>query len=60
MTRPGDPTGKEYYSISAHTYVRNAVKNVKLLLQEEGRNLKSTAKTPFPSTTHRPEMDMTA
>ena len=59
VTRPGDPTGKEYYSFSAHTYVRNAVKNVKLLLQEEGRNLKSTAKTPFPSTTYRPEMDMT-
>jgi hypothetical protein len=57
VTRPGDPTGKEYWSFSAHTYVKNAVKNVKLMLLEEGRNLKSTAKTPFPSTTYRPEMD---
>ena len=59
VTRPGDPSGKEYWSFSAHTYVRNAVKNVKLMLQEENRNLKSTAKTPFPSTTYRPELDMT-
>ena len=59
VTRPGDPTGQEYWSFSAHTYVKNAVKNVKLLLQEEGRGLKSTAKTPFPSTTYRPEVDTT-
>jgi hypothetical protein len=57
VTRPGDPSGKEYWSFSAHTYVRNAVRNVKMMLQEEGRGLKSTAKTPFPSTTYRPEMD---
>ena len=59
VMRPGDPTGREYWSFSAHTYVRNAVKNVRLLLQEEGRGLKSTAKTPFPSTTYRPEVDTT-
>lgn len=60
VTRPGDPTGQEYYwSFSAHTYVKNAVKNVILLLEEEGRGLKSTAKTPFPSTTYRPEIDTT-
>ena len=59
VTRPGDPTGQEYWSFSANTYVKNAVKNVKILLQEEGRGLKSTAKTPFPSTTYRPEVDMT-
>lgn len=58
VTRPGDPSGMEYWSFSAHTYVKNAVKNVKLLLQEEGRGLKTTAKTPFPSTTYRPEMDL--
>ena len=57
VTRPGDPTGKEYWSFSAYTYVRNAVKNVKLLLQEEGRNMKTTAKTPFPNSTYRPETD---
>jgi hypothetical protein len=51
VTRPGDPTGQEYWSFSAHTYVKNAVKNVKLLLQEEGRG--------FPSTTYRPEVDTT-
>jgi hypothetical protein len=32
---------------------------VKLLLQEEGRGLKSTAKTPFPSSSYRPEVDTT-
>ena len=58
ITRPGDSSGREYWSFSAHTYVRNAVRNVKLLLQQEGRGLKSTARTPFPSTTYRPEMDM--
>jgi hypothetical protein len=57
VTRPGDPSGKEYWSFSAATYVKNAVRNVKLLLQAEGRNLKSTAKTPFPSSTYRPETD---
>ena len=30
---------------------------MKLQLQAEGRNLKSTAKTPFPSSTYRPETD---
>ena len=40
--------------------MKNAVKNVNLLLlPEEGRGLKSTAKTPFPSTAYRPEVDMT-
>jgi hypothetical protein len=29
-----------------------------MLLQEEGRGLKATAKTPFPSSTFRPETDM--
>ena len=40
----------KYWSFSAQTHVRNAVKNVKLLLQEEGRGLRSTATTPFSST----------
>ena len=59
VTRPGDNTGREYWSFLAHTYVRNAVRNVKLLLQEEGRSLKSTAKAPFSSMTYRLEMDVT-
>jgi hypothetical protein len=57
-TIPNDATGGEYWSMSSHSYVRNAVQNVKLLLNEEGRGLKSTAKTPF-STTYRPELDTT-
>jgi hypothetical protein len=57
MTRPGDPSGKEYWSFSVTTYVKNAVRNVKLFLKAEGRNLKSTAKTPFASSTFRPETD---
>jgi hypothetical protein len=59
VTRPGDPTGREYWSFSANTYTKHAVRNVKLLLEEEGRGLKSTAKTPFPSTTYGPEVDTT-
>ena len=35
------------------------MQNVKLLLQAEGRFLKTTAKTPFPSCTYRPETDTT-
>jgi hypothetical protein len=57
VTRPGDPSGKEYWSFSAVTYIKNAVRNVKLMLQAEGRNLKTTAKTPFPSSAYRPETD---
>ena len=57
VTRPGDPIGREYWSFSANSYVKNAVRNVKLLLQEDGHGLKSTVKTPFPSTTYHPEVD---
>ncbi len=57
VTRPGDPSGKEYWSFSAVMYIKNAVRNVKLMLQAEGRNLKTTARTPFPSSAHRPETD---
>lgn len=56
VTRSSDPTGREYWSFSAHTYVVNAVKNVKTLLQEEGWGLKKS--TPFPSTTYHPEVDL--
>ncbi len=59
VTRPGDPTGREYWAFSANTYVKNAVRNVKLLLQADGRNMKTTAKLPFSSTTYRPETDTT-
>jgi hypothetical protein len=59
VTRPGDPSGREHWSLSAYTYVKNAVRNVKLLLNEEGRGLKSTAKTPFSKSSYRPELDTT-
>ena len=59
VQKPKDPSGREYWSFSAETYVKNAVKNVKILLQEEGRGLKSNANTPFPSSTYRPEVDTT-
>jgi hypothetical protein len=59
VTQPGDPTGHEYWAFSANTYVKNAVCNVKIILKAEGRNLKTTAKSPFPSTTYRPETDTT-
>jgi hypothetical protein len=44
--------------MSAHLYVRNAVNNVREMLQSEGFDLKMTAKTPFPSN-YRPELDVT-
>jgi hypothetical protein len=53
---PNDNTGREYWSMSSYTYVKNAVNNVKQLLLEENRYLKTTAKTPFPSG-YRPELD---
>ena len=58
-TRAEDPSGREYWSLSAYTYVKNAVRNVKLLLNEVGRGLKSTAKTPFSNSSYRPELDTT-
>jgi hypothetical protein len=54
---PDDRTGQEYWSMSSYGYVKSAVTNVKQLLADEGRFLKTTAKTPFPSG-YRPEIDM--
>ena len=59
VIRPGDATGRESWALSAYTYVKNAVRNVKLLLKEEGRGLKSTAKSPFSNSSYRPEVDTT-
>jgi hypothetical protein len=53
---PDDRTGQEYWSMSSYGYVKSAVTNVKQLLADEGRFLKTTAKTPFPSG-YRPEID---
>jgi hypothetical protein len=43
--------------MSSYGYVKSAVNNVKQLLAADGRFLKRTAKTPFPSG-YRPEVDM--
>jgi hypothetical protein len=57
VTIPGDSSGSEYCAISSRSYVQNAVKNVKEMLQSEG-GLKAQAKTPFMSG-YRPEQDVT-
>lgn len=59
LVRPKDSSGREYWALSAATYVKNAVQNVKILLEAEGRGLKSTAKTPFSNSAYRPELDTT-
>jgi hypothetical protein len=48
-----------YWAFSANTYVKNAVRIVKFLLKTDGRTLKTTAKSPFPSTTYCLETDTT-
>jgi len=57
VTIPGDDSGMEYWLMTSQTYVRNAVNNVREMLQSEGYDLKTTAKTPFPSN-YRPELDV--
>jgi hypothetical protein len=57
VTVPGDDSGMEYWSMTSQTYVRNAVNNVREMLRSEGYDLKTTAKTPFPSN-YRPELDV--
>jgi hypothetical protein len=48
----------EYWPMmTSQSYVRNAVNNVREMLQSEGYNLKTTAKTPFPLNYH-PELDV--
>ena len=54
----GDDTGCEYWSMSPKQYVQEAICNVKELLKEEDRTLKSKVKMPFPSG-YKPELDMT-
>jgi hypothetical protein len=49
VTIPGDDSGSEYWVMTSHSYVQNAVNNVRELLQSEGFDLKTMAKTPFPS-----------
>jgi hypothetical protein len=49
VTILGDDSGSEYWAMTSHSYVRNAVNNVRDMLQSDGFDLKTTAKTPFPS-----------
>ena len=55
------PDGREVWSTSPKTYVKNAIKVVEDLLSEdgEGYQLKGNAKNPFPSN-YRPEVDVTS
>jgi hypothetical protein len=46
---PGDPSGREHWAITSQSYIRNAANNVCEMLQSEGYDLKTMAKTPFPS-----------
>jgi hypothetical protein len=46
---PGDSSGQEHWAITLQSYICNAVNNVREMLQSEGYDLKTTAKTPFPS-----------
>jgi hypothetical protein len=57
VTIPGDQCGMEYWSMTSQSYVRNAVNNVREMPQSKGYDLKTTAKTPFPSN-YRPELDV--
>ena len=55
------PNGRSEWSMSSRTYIKNALKVVEVLLQEEEDSeakLKSTARNPFPSG-YKPELDVT-
>jgi hypothetical protein len=45
VKRPEDASGRKSWSVFAYIYIKNAVRSIKLLLQEEGCGLKSTAKS---------------
>jgi hypothetical protein len=57
VTIPGDLAGYEYWALSSCSYVQNAVKNIKEMLQLKG-SLNGQAKTPFLSG-YWPELDVT-
>jgi len=52
------PDGREVWATSPRDYVKNAVKTVKGLLNEDGEGyvLKNKVKNPFPMN-HKPELD---
>jgi hypothetical protein len=52
--------GVPCWAMSPETYMRNAIKIVEALLEEDGddKRMRTTARTPFP-TNYRPEVDLT-
>lgn len=52
--------GLTCWAMSAEAYIKNAIKVVESLLEEDGseKRLRTTARTPFPSN-YRPELDVT-
>jgi hypothetical protein len=55
------PNGSSCWAMSSEMYVKNAIANVKELLHEDGRELRTTKKrgqTPLP-TSYKPELDQT-
>ena len=54
------PDGREVWATSPRSYVKNAVKTVEQLLEEDGQGyaLKNNVKNPFPSN-YKPELDVT-
>jgi hypothetical protein len=38
VRKPGDPTRREYWSLSARTYVKNAVKNVNCYCRKKDKD----------------------
>ena len=54
------PDGREVWTISPRTYVKNSILVVERLLEEDGEGyvLKSNARNPFP-TGYKPEIDIT-
>jgi hypothetical protein len=60
VTKIQTPDGREVWSTSPHTYVKNAILVVERLLKEDGQGyvLKSNARNPFP-TGYKQEVDVT-
>jgi hypothetical protein len=55
------PNGSSCWAMSSETYVKNAIINVKELLREDGRELRTTkrrGRTPLPIS-YKPELDQT-
>jgi hypothetical protein len=54
------PDGREVWSTSPKTYVKNSIQAIEWLLEEDGEGyvLKSNARNPFP-TGYKPEIDVT-